>query len=1016
MSRTAHKLMASSGSKGYEIDQSLMLDKASGSYLNRTPSSASNRRTWTYSVWLKKSTSSDSAYVIFSAHDNTNENDAGYGWIGIYGAKLYVGGGSTNWRITNRKFRDVSAWYHIVVAVDTTQGTAGNRVKVYLNGEEITSFDTSNNPSQNLDLAFNSTVDHQIGAINYSNRNYWDGYMAEINFIDGSQLTASSFGETDSATGQWIPKEYTGSHGTNGFYKPFKKNDRYCVYFDGSTSTGITTPDHTDFTLGTNNFTIEAWVYRDEDAGNTGYICGNSQADGANASAGVPALYIDTNNKPHAIIFATNGASYFELISSTAINDNEWNHVALVRNSNTFSLYLNGTSVASNTTAHTMADSSNKMGVGVLGEYTANHFKGWISNFRLVNGTAVYTSNFTPSTSPLTAITNTKLLCCQDSTVTTENSGTSKTLTVTAANTYSQQMSPFTYDWYQDQSGQDNHYKADNVTVNDVMLDSPTNNFPIYNLLDSGSNITLSQGNLKTTFSGWSDVRSTFQLPFTGKWYWELANTTDGNGYFGLWTTNYTDTDAGQDYGTGKQATSPGNLSGVSGYFSSAWSSGDIIAMAVDCDNGKLWWSKNGTWGSSGNPATGANQGLTFTATDKWSIILAGASGFVTNINFGQNGTFSGTKLAQGNADGEGIGNFYYAPPSGFKALCTKNLPNLAVKKSSNHFNSVIYTGTGSTRSVTGVGHKPGILWIKAYSTTDDHRVQDEVRGSTKQLDINNTDAEYTAADGITSFDSDGFTIGADSSNQFNVSGTSSVAFSWKGAGSGSANNSGDINATVSANTTAGISIIKWTANGSNADTIAHGLGVKPSVVWYKKIDNGGHSWYVLTDAIDGSNDYLAMNTAGGVTASSGSNGWATSSTISNWTWNDGHGMMAYAFAEVEGFSQFGVYNGNAVVNGPFIHTGFTPKFFMAKHIGTNGEWWYQYDTARDEDNPIPAMLFPNANSAQYTSGSNVIDIVSNGIKLRANNGTINGYSNNSNATYFYMAFAEFPLKYANAR
>ena len=93
-------------------------------------------------------------------------------------------------------------------------------------------------------------------------------------------------------------------------------------------------------------------------------------------------------------------------------------------------------------------------------------------------------------------------------------------------------------------------------------------------------------------------------------------------------------------------------------------------------------------------------------------------------------------------------------------------------------------------------------------------------------------------------------------------------------------------------------------------------------------------------------------------------------------------------------------------LNGPFIHTGFTPKFFMAKHIGTNGEWWYQYDTARDEDNPIPAMLFPNANSAQYTSGSNVIDIVSNGIKLRANNGTINGYSNNSNATYFYMAFA----------
>ena len=1016
MSRTAHKLMASSGAKGYEIEQSLMLDKASGSYLKRTPSSASNRRTWTYSVWLKKSTSSDSAYVIFSAHDAANENDASYGWIGIYGAKLYFGGGSTNWRITNRKFRDVSAWYHIVVAIDTTQGTAGNRVKIYINGVEETSFQTTNNPDQNEDLAINNTLEHRIGSIYYSNPNYWDGYFAEAHFIDGSQLTASSFGATDSDTGQWIPKEYTGgSYGTNGFYKPFKKNNRYCVYFDGSTSTGITTPDHTDFTLGTNNFTIEAWAYRDEDAGNTGYICGNSQADGANASAGVPALYIDTNNKPHAIIFATNGASYFELISSTTVDNNEWNHVALVRNSNTFSLYLNGTSVASNTTAHTMADSSNKMGVGVLGEYTANHFKGWISNFRLVNGTAVYTSNFTPSTSPLTAITNTKLLCCQGADPTVDNSGTSKTLTVTAANTYSQQMAPFEFDWYDDHSGQNNHYQADNVTINDVMLDSPTNNFPVLNSLNTGSNMTLSQGNLKTTASGWADTFPSIKVPHTGKWYWELANTTDGNGYFGIWTDDYTETDAGQDYGTGKQATSPGNLSGVSGYFSSAWSSGDIIAMAVDCDNGKLWWSKNGTWGSSGNPATGANQGLTFTATDNWNIILAGASGFVANINFGQNGTFAGTKIAQGNADGEGIGNFYYAPPSGFKALCTKNLPEPAVSPSE-HFSTVLYTGSDDgavSQNVTGVGFQPDLVWIKRRNLDTHHVLTDAVRGATKVINSNQNVVEVDDTYGVTAFGSDGFTVREQATAGGQTNTGTLVSWNWKANGSGSANTDGSINTTAtSVNTTAGFSISNYQGTGSNA-TVGHGLGVAPAVIILKNRDTNDN-WRVFSrkDATD----YLSWNWTGGTTDDNTS--WndtlPTSSVFSVGTDTNtnrsGDDFIAYCFAEVEGFSKFGTYRGNNNANGPFVATPFQPGWLVFKYLDNNDESWWMIDTKRDPANPNTLNMFINLIGDDYDAGG--VDILSNGFKMRATNGGLNGYT----GTFFYMAFADFPFKYANAR
>ena len=1021
MSRTAHKLMASSGGGDEDvIKQSLRFDAADTAYLKRTPSSAGNRRTFTFSAWVKMTGASSTNGALLAC--STGTNDASTTYVAIYNGAFQWQGYNTNYRKSNRLLRDVGAWYHLVYAIDTTQSTADNRIRMYINGVEETSWHTKNNPSQNYEFIINSTNEHQLGEEGNQTGgiNPWDGYMAEVHFIDGTQLTPSSFGETDAITGQWVPKKVTGlTYGTNGYYLPFTKNERYSTYFDGSTSSAIQIADHADFAVGSGSFTYECWFYEDGNPGSYRELFGQADSSSSQASIGI-SLQINSAHKPVSMLFYNDGAANAHIVmtSSTAYTLEKWNHLAFVRNGTSLVLYLNGTSVATATSSESANNGVDcKFAIGRLGEDPDNAFKGWISDFRFVKGTAVYTGNFTPPTAPLTAVTNTKLLCCQGATATTENSGTSKTLILNAANTYTQQMSPFDYDWYDDQSGQDNHFQASNINFNDIMLDTPNNNFPVFNFLDNGNNSTLSRSNLKATFSGWSDTFGTFQVPFTGKWYWELAATTNGNLYYGLWTTNYTDTDAGQDYGTGKQVLGTGGITGGSSgaYFGSAVSNGDIIGMAVDCDNGKIWWSKNGTWGSSGNPATGANQALTFTATDVYKIIVAGASGNVSDINFGQNGTFTGTKTAQGNADGGGVGNFYYAPPSGFKALCTKNLPNPSIKKSSDHFNAVVYTGTGSTRSVTGVGHKPGMLWIKAYSTTDDHRVQDEVRGSTKQLDINNTDAEYTAADGITSFDSDGFTIGADSSNQFNVSGTSSVAFSWKGAGSGSANNSGDINATVSANPTAGFSIIKWTADGSNNNTVAHGLGIKPSVVWYKKIADGGHSWYVLTDAYDGSQDYLRLSNADFISVSAGGYGWQTSSTISNWTWNSGHEMMAYAFAEIEGFSQFGAYNSNAVVNGPFIHTGFTPKFFMARHINNpTSEWWYQYDTARDDANPIPAMLFPNANSAQYTSGSNVIDIVSNGIKLRANNGTINGYTSANN--YFYMAFAESPFKYANAR
>ena len=1014
MSRAAQKLISASGGKAYEIDQSLMFEVADSSYLSKTPSSASNQRTWTLSTWIKNTSENYAGGSIWTSWDSSTQSDASYGWLGLYQDKLHIGGWSTSWRITNRLFRDVGAWMHLVVAVDTTiaDGSADNRIKIYINGIEETSFATKNNPSQNYDLPWNSTQQHRLGAINGSTAYYFGGYFAETQVIDGSQLTPSSFGETDSETNAWIPKKYTGSHGTNGFYMPFAKNDRYSVYFDGSTSTGIQTADSSDFTLGTNNFTIEAWVRRNDDYQETGYIAAQSDSSGADANSAFT-FFIDANQKPRMYIFYSGGN--LDLISSTAIAENTWNHVAFVRNGTGFVLYLNGTSVATATSSASVTDSGYKLGVGVLGEYvSAGQFKGWISNFRFVNGSAVYTSNFTPSTSPLTAVTNTKLLCCQDSTITTDNSGTSKTITViNTANTYSQQIAPFDFDWWQDQSGQSNDYQPYNVNLNDVMLDSPTNNFCTYNSLDNGSTV-LSQGNLKfVNSSGNSDTGCTMQIPFTGKWYWEIRATAVDAMYYGITRTSYTGTDG--SYGSdGRTILYNGtfwNGSSAASYGSS-YSDGDIVNVAFDCDNSKLYFGKNGTWFNSGNPATGSNPAGSVTASEAWVPNMYGNSGTQNDINFGQNGTFNGLVKAQGNADGGGIGNFYYSVPSGYKALCSKNLPSATIKKPTEHFNTILYTGDDTDdRTLTGVGFQPDWVWIKTRDTTNYHQVFDSVRGISRDLHTNNNDAETVASDpnnSLVAFTSDGFTVDDSAGySDLNSSSHNYVAWNWKAGGSGSSNTDGAQTTIVSANTTAGFSIVTFTGTGS-ATTFGHGLGAVPKAYIMKRRDSANY-WWIGTTTIDGSHDFGELDTAKAFGASS------LTAPTSSVFYSDGSQntssatYVAYVFAEVSGFSKFGRYEGNGSSDGPFINTGFKPAWVMI-HTTAGGTSWIMLDNKRDPHNAAGHYVLPDLANAE--ADFDRIDFLSNGFKLRQ---SYTG-DNSNGVVYFYMAFAESPFKYANAR
>jgi len=232
-------LAGASGQAGYNLNNSLRFRLSNSAYLSRTPS-ASNRTTWTWSAWVKRGTiSSASTQLHLITPTDASANDAGTTRFYISADVIKLTGYTSTWRVTTQVFRDPSAWYHIVLVWDTTQATAANRIKMYVNGSEITAFTTNNNPTQNATGGLNAATATYIGANpNSGPTEFFDGYMTEINFVDGQALTPSSFGETSLTTGSWIPKKYTGTYGTNGFKLNFSDTSAATAAAIGKDSSG----------------------------------------------------------------------------------------------------------------------------------------------------------------------------------------------------------------------------------------------------------------------------------------------------------------------------------------------------------------------------------------------------------------------------------------------------------------------------------------------------------------------------------------------------------------------------------------------------------------------------------------------------------------------------------------------------------------------------------------------------------------------------------------------------------
>ena len=333
------------------------------------------------------------------------------------------------------------------------------------------------------------------------------------------------------------------------------------------------------------------------------------------------------------------------------------------------------------------------------------------------------------------------------------------------------------------------------------------------------------------------------------------------------------------------------------------------------------------------------------------------------------------------------------------------------IPKSSSYFNTKLWTGTGATNAQTGLGFQPDLTWIKSRSNTYSHTWTDAIRGYTKHISSNTSNDEYSSSTEITSFDTDGFTLGTDAG--VNNNGSTFVAWNWKANGSGSANSDGTISSTVSVDTTSGFSIVKYTGNAVIGATVGHGLGVAPKMIIVKNLSSGSTDWVVYHEAL-GNTKRIKLNT----TAAEETNAFwnDTTPTSSVWSMNDngdgnanGPDYIAYCFAEKTGFSKFGLYEANGNANGPFIYTGFKPAFVMIKAKGQT-EQWYIMDNKRPGYNTNNYYLKANASDAEGTSATLAMSLLSNGFKINNNDSSMN----TSGQGYVYMAFAEAPLVGSN--
>ena len=1043
----------------FDIERSCTFIREDANFYYRSPSSDSNRKTYTYSCWFKRALLSYSIGNVFEQKQNGQNYQVAFfrddDKFEFHGYTSTGGNQYTNQFVTTQKFRDISSWYHIIIAVDTTQATASNRVKIYINGSQVTNFDTADYPSQNFDTFVNTTQQLRLGN-GQAGSQAFDGYMSEIWHYDGRQLEPTHFGYTESQSGIWRPKKIENPYSTPNNGTTWSN---HLTVSSGSISNAANAFNNDVLSFNTSTVDEAIITFTPPSGGieykNSVRIWLRTSGHKARLNGGT---YVFNTGAPTIgqWMYLANGTSgILQTIdvqytggSLSAINAIEVDGIILVDG-------LNDTDgVGTNGFHLTFRENHNTTAMGY--DYSARGNNFTPSGMSVSNSTHNINNDSVTDTPTNNFPTWNILRTVYGGVVVRANLYTRTTAYQSYPDYFSTMMMP-PGKWYCELY----------VTGG---ANGPTVSGGVYLLEDQPASANNYQ-NSPTTYGTYGGASPGYGngtlmgLAYDNKLK-ELINNPDFN-YDGDWTKDgswtiangkATNSGSGEIYQTISVVnnktylmtatidctadSSIGNTSiGFRANDNSGYLASDTSHTANAVNSVSIEWTSNLT----GNVRARCYSSDTISIT-KWNVKEVDAT-----VTFYKNGSLYGsTEMtnvpgmksycfgAMGysyNPDTDrkiyynanfGQKPFSYTPPTGYVALCSKNIANEFVDttdqstegqgspiiRPQRHFDTLIYSGTGSTQSITGLEFKPDLVWIKKRNAAAYHQWFDIVRGATKGLFSNIGNAEYQDSGNLQSFIEGGFT--ADGFNGTNASGGTYVAWCWKAGGAAVTNTVGTISSQVSANDEAGFSIVTYTGDGNSSGSVGTGLRQnQPLGMAIVKRRDGTSDWQVGHQGmVDGQERNFAyhcnLNDTSSYSGSAPYHMGTQNATLTDRLYlaagglTSGANYVAYVWQERPGYSKMGVYRANNSSDGAYFYCGFRPAFIMLKNAENSSAHWYILDNKRNTENECRVSLKANETDADVTD-TNFIDFLSNGFKLR----TSGGYVNGGYHRIFYMAFAE---------